>query len=58
MLRLKIIRGGSMVHGSFTRSLKGFIFFTLMFDSFETGSIRRPSGLIKLGLFSNTTFAN
>ena len=38
--------GGSMVHGSFTGSLKGLIFFTLMFDSLRTGSIRRPSGLM------------
>ena len=40
-----------MVHGSFTGSLKGFIFFILMFDSLRRDSIRRPSGLIKLGLY-------
>ena len=47
--------GGSIVHGSYTGSLKGFIFFTLILDSLRRGSIRRPSGLIKLGLFWNST---
>ena len=51
MLRSKITFGGSMVHGSFTRSLKGFISFKIMFDSLIRYSVRSQSGLIKLGLF-------